>query len=30
MNDYLFGKIKRIAASYGIVSDAWCKKELGK
>ena len=30
MNNYLFGKIKKIAESYGIDSDAWCKKELGK
>ena len=30
MNNYLFGKIKKIAESYGIDSDAWCKKELEK
>lgn len=30
MNNYLFEKIKKIAKSYGINSDEWCKKELSK
>ena len=30
MNNYLFEKIKKIAKSYGIYSDEWCKKELKK
>ena len=30
MNNYLFEKIKKIAKSYGITSDIWCKKELEK
>ena len=30
MNNYLFEKIKKIAKSYGIDSDIWCRKELAK
>ena len=30
MNDYLFNEIKKIASSYGITSDVWCRKELAK
>lgn len=30
MDNYLFEKIKKIAKSYGIDSDEWCKKELRK
>ena len=30
MNNYLLEEIKKIACSYGITSDEWCKKELRK